>query len=148
MSDIQENIRKLVNDALRQGDKERLGALRMLSAAIGKEEKDSQKPMTEEGFVNLLNRLRKQHQASMDQFKQAGRTDLYEKEYAEKKVIESLLPEQLSGEELEKLIDQAISDSQAAAPQDIGKVMGQLKQKVHGKADMSEVSRLVKEKLA
>ena len=120
----------------------------MLSAAIGKEEKDSQKPMTEEGFVNLLNRLRKQHQASMDQFKQAGRTDLYEKEDAEKKVIESLLPEQLSGEELEKLIDQAISDSQAAAPQDIGKVMGQLKQKVHGKADMSEVSRLVKEKLA
>lgn len=148
MSNIREDIRQQVNQCLKQGEKERLGVLRMISSEIGKHEIDKKTSITQDDFISLLNRLRKQHQASMDQFKEAGRQDLYDQEVAEKSIVESLLPEQLSEEELVKIISEAIATTGAQSAQEMGKVMGQVKEKVFGKADLGQVSKIIKEKLS
>ncbi len=148
MSNIREDIRQQVNQCLKQGDKERLGVLRMISSEVGRFEIDNKTAVTQNDFVALLNKLRKQHQASMDQFKSAGREDLYAIEVAEKAIVESLLPEQMGGEELEKIIAKAIADTGATSGKEIGKVMGQIKDQVFGKADMGEVSKIIREKLS
>ena len=147
MSNIREDIGQQIKEALRQGEKERLGVLRMIGSEISKLEIEKRQPINEAEFIALLNRMCKQHQASMDQFKQGGRDDLYKKEEAEKTIVESFLPEQLSPKELEQMINSAIENIGARSKQDIGKVMGQIKNKLLGKADMGEVSRIVKEKL-
>lgn len=148
MSNIREDIRQQVNQCLKQGEKERLGVLRMISAEVGKFEIDKKTDISQEDFIALLNRLRKQHQASMDQFKEAGRQDLYDQEVAEKAIVESLLPEQLSEEEVTKIIDEVIAATGAKTAQEMGKVMGPVKEKVFGKADLGQVSKIIREKLA
>ncbi|MBE8182826.1 MAG: GatB/YqeY domain-containing protein [Candidatus Portiera sp.] len=148
MSNIREDIRQQVNQCLKQGEKERLGVLRMISSEIGKYEIDKKTSITQDNFIALLNRLRKQHQASMDQFKDAGRQDLYDIEVAEKAIVESLLPEQLSDEELDKLVSEAITKTGAQSAQEMGKVMGLLKEQLFGKADLGQVSKLIREKLS
>ena len=147
MTNIREDMRHKVNDCMRQGDKERLGVFRIVNSEIGKHEIDARKPITQEEFVQLLNRMRKQHQASMDQFQAAGRDDLYQKESAEKEIIETLLPKQLTSEEVAVFVDEAIKSSGAQGVQDMGKAMQAIKDKVFGKADMGEVSQLIKSKL-
>lgn len=147
-ANIREDIRQQVNGCLRRGDKERLGVLRIISSEIGILEIDKKEPINQTDFVQLLIRLRKQHQASMDQFKDAGREDLYNQEATEKAIVESLLPEQLSGGERDKIITAGIQASNATSPKDIGKVMAQVKEELLGKADMGEVSKVIKEKLS
>lgn len=147
MINIREDIRRMANGAMRSGDKQKVVALRMLGSEIDKHEIENQKSITQEEFIQLLNRMRKQHQTSMDQFKTAGRDDLYQKEALEKGVIESLLPEQLSDEEVIVYVDEAIKTSDAQSLKDMGRVMIAVKDKVFGRVDMGKLSGIIKARL-
>lgn len=102
---------------------------------------------TDEDVMSVINKEIKQRRDSIEQFEKAGRTDLVDKEKAELAILETYLPEQMSEEEVKKLVDEAVATTNAASPQDMGKVMAALMPKVKGKADGSLVSRLVKEAL-
>jgi len=131
-------------------DAEKTSTLRMLLSAIGYYE--TQKGgagyvASDEDVLAVIQREAKQHKDSIEQFTTAGRTDLVDKEKKELTFLETYLPEQMAEEEVKKLVDEAVSQTGATSPQDIGKVMGALMPKVKGKADGTLVSRLVKESL-
>ncbi|GIR87817.1 MAG: hypothetical protein CM15mP86_12760 [Gammaproteobacteria bacterium] len=104
--------------------------------------------MTDEDALRILQRMIKQRKESISQFADAGRTELAEKEEKEISILQDFLPEQLGEEEIRELVTEAISATEASEPADIGKVMGALKSKIKGNADMGLVSRIVKENLA
>lgn len=141
-------IQQQVQQAMRAKDKKRLTALRTIDAAVLKHQVDSRQEISEEDFIILLNQLRKQRNEAMEQFKQANRNDLYEQELFEKNIIEEFLPEQLSNSEIEQLVSEAIAESGAREIKQMGMVMAKLKTTLMGKADMGQVSALVKDKLA
>ena len=133
--------------ALRAGNKIELGALRLAIAALKRQAIDTRSTLTEDAEFAVLQKLIKQGRDSQQQFAAAGRDDLASKEAAEIAVYERYLPKALSGVELEALIRTAITESGAAGIKDMGKVMAALKARVQGRADMSAVSRKVKERL-
>jgi uncharacterized protein YqeY len=136
-----------VKAAMRSKDKERLGALRQIQAAFKQKEVDERIELSDEQTIAILDKMAKQHRDSIDQFKQADRNDLVEIEQFELNIIESYLPAQLSEVEINSLIEEAISDTGAESIKDMGKVMGTLKGKLQGRADMGKVSSLIKAKL-
>ena len=113
-----------------------------------KEEIDKKIVLTDEDALRILQRMIKQRKESISQFADAGRTELAEKEEKEISLLQDFLPEQLGEEEIRELVTEAISATEASEPADIGKVMGALKSKIKGNADMGLVSRIVKENLA
>jgi len=133
--------------AMKAGDKPRLGTIRLIMAAIKQEEVDKRKELTDDDVITILTRMVKQRRDSVEQYTNAGRTDLAEQETFEIGIIEAYLPEQLSADEVASIIDEVITATGAAGPQDMGKVMGQLKGKLQGRADMGAASALVKQKL-
>ena len=147
MSGIKTQISNDVKDAMRSKDKDRLAALRLILAAFKQKEVDERIELSDEQSISVLNKMAKQHRDSIEQFGQANRDDLIKKEQLELDVIESYLPEKLSEEEVNLLIDEAISETEANSAKDIGKVIGLLKGKLQGQADMGEVSRLNRGKL-
>ena len=148
MSGIKTQISNDVKDAMRSKDKDRLAALRLILAAFKQKEVDERIELSDEQSISILNKMAKQHRDSIEQFGQANRDDLIKKEQLELDIIESYLPEKLSEEEVNLLIDEAISETEANSAKDMGKVIGLLKGKLQGQADMGEVSRLIKTKLS
>lgn len=147
MADIKSQISDDVKAAMRSKDKERLAALRLIQAAFKQKEVDERIELSDEQTIVILDKMAKQHRDSIDQFQQADRNDLVEKEQFELNIIESYLPTRLSEAEINNLIDEAISTTGAESIKDMGKVMGILKGKLQGRADMGQVSALIKSRL-
>jgi uncharacterized protein YqeY len=119
----------------------------MAVAEIKKEEIEKKSDLNDQEVTSILQKMIKQRKDSCNQFRSAGRDELAQKEEREIETLTQFLPEQLGEEEIKELVTKAITNLKAETPQDIGKVMGTLKSDLQGKADMSVVSHLVKEKL-
>jgi len=147
VTDIKTQISDNIKEAMRQKDKERLAALRLILASFKQKEIDERIELKDEHSIAILNKMAKQHRDSIEQFGKANRDDLIKKEQQELDVIESYLPKKMPSEKIDLLIKEVISETGASSPKDMGKVMGLLKGKLQGRADMSEVSKLIKDKL-
>jgi len=142
---------QLTNDmkaAMKGGDKERLGVIRLVNAAIKQREVDERIMLDDTQVLGVLEKMLKQRRDSVDQFQKAGRTDLADKETFEIGVIQGYLPAQLSAAQVDAIIGATIAEAGAGGPKDMGKVMGLVKPKVAGRTDMGKLSELVKTKLA
>ena len=142
---------QLIDDmktALRAGDKQRLGVIRLVNAAIKQREVDERIVLDDAQVLAVLEKMLKQRRDSVAQFEQAGREDLAAIERFEIGVIEGYLPAKLDADELDALIAAAIADSGASSARDMGKVMALVKERAAGRADMGAVSRLIKDRLA
>ena len=129
-------------------DKARLGAIRLLMAEIKQREVDTRVELNDEDILAVVTKMVKQRRDSISQFEAAGRQDLADKESAEILVLQEFLPQQLTADEIDALIEQAITESGAAVMADMGKVMAVLKPKIQGRADVGAVSAQVKTRLA
>jgi uncharacterized protein YqeY len=134
--------------AMKAGDKPRLAVIRLINAAIKQREVDERIKLDDAQVLAVLDKMVKQRRDSVAQYEQAGRTELAEQEQFEIGVIQEYLPAALSEEKVVALVDEAIAATAAGSLQDMGKVMGVLKPKLQGRADMGAVSALVKQKLA
>lgn len=146
--DLKNTIVEQTKEAMRAKDKARLGVLRLVGAAIKQIEVDERRELQDDDVLGVLEKMLKQRRESQSQYEQAGREELAAQEAFEIDVIAAYLPEALSEEELETLIANAIATTSAQSMQDMGKVMGQLKPELKGRADMREVSAKVKARLA
>jgi uncharacterized protein YqeY len=133
--------------AMRSGEKERLGIIRMITAAIKQREVDERITLDDVQVVNVLEKMIKQRKESLVQFQAGNRPDLVEKESGEINLLQSYMPSQLSEVEIDGLIGDAIAASGAASIKDMGKVMGIIKGKAQGRADMAAVGAKIKAKL-
>jgi len=133
--------------AMKAGEKDRLKVVRLILAAIKQIEVDTREELDEAAVLTVLTKMVKQRRDSVEQFENGDREDLAAIERAEIKIINTYLPEQLSAQELTALVDEAIRASGAESIRDMGKVMGQIKAKASGRADMGAVSATVKERL-
>jgi uncharacterized protein YqeY len=134
--------------AMKARESQRLGALRLLLAAIKQREVDERKDMNDADVLSVIEKMLKQRRDSVTQYEAGARQDLADVEKFEIGILSAYLPQQLSETEIGAEIDAAIAQAGAKGPQDMGKVMGPLKAKLAGKADMARVSALVKTKLA
>jgi uncharacterized protein len=134
--------------AMKAGDKERLGVIRLINAAIKQKEVDERIELDDAQVVAVLDKMVKQRRDSVSQYDAAGREDLAGIERAEIAVIEHYLPARMSEAEIVDAIDNAMRQSGAAGPADMGKLMGVLKPMLAGKADMGEVSAIAKRRLS
>ena len=144
---LKERIQQDVKDAMRAKDKPRLGTIRLITAAIKQREVDERIELDDAQVLVVLDKMCKQRRESITQFEQAGRDDLAAQEKAELEMIQQYLPEQLGEAEINELIDAAMEQTGASSMKDMGKVMGQLKPKLQGRADMGAVSALIKARL-
>ncbi len=144
---LKAQISEDMKSTMKAGDKDRLKVLRLMRAAIQQIEVDKRIELDDSAVLGVLDKMVKQRRDSITQFKNGGREDLADIELAEIAVLETYLPEQLGEAELDKIINQAIKDSGAESIRDMGKVMGQIKAKAAGRADMGAVSAKVKERL-
>ena len=147
-SALLERIQEDVKAAMRARDRERLGVLRQITAAIKQREVDERRQLDDAEVIATLERMRKQRRESIAQYEKAGREDLVQKERLEIEIIESYLPEPLGEEEIATLVEQAMAEAGATSLRDMGKVMGLLKPRLQGRADMGRVSALVRQKLS
>ena len=134
--------------AMKAGEKDRLGVIRLVNAAIKQKEVDERVEMTDALVLAVLEKMVKQRKDSIAQYEAAGREDLAAVERYELTVIDAYLPAKLGEAEILAAIDAAITATGAAGPADMGKLMAVLKSKLAGQADMGEVSKLVKQRLA
>jgi len=145
------NLKQQINDQVKQamkgGEKARLKVLRMLTAAIKQKEIDERIELDDAEVLAVIDKQIKQRRESIEQYSAGGRPELAEAEQAEIDILSDFLPEQLTDEELEAMIVAAIAATGAESMADMGKVMGQLKPKVQGRADMKQVSAAVRAKL-
>ena len=146
--DLKRRIHDDIKSAMRARERERLGALRQISAAIKQREIDGRVELDSPGVIAVLERMLKQRRDSLGYFESAGREDLAARESFEISVIEGYMPARLSLEERGALLDAALAETGAASMKDMGKVMGWLKPKVQGRVDMKEVSAAVRARLA
>ena len=132
-------------DAMRAGDRERVGALRLIANELQKAHKDGSGDQADE--VAVLQRERKRRLEAADAYREASRQDLADSEQREAEIIEGYLPQQLSDEDLRAIVGDVVAESGAASPQEMGKVMSVVMPQVKGRADGKRVSAAVKEKL-
>jgi hypothetical protein len=145
---LKERINEDMKAALKARQSERLSAIRLLMAAVKQREIDERKMLDDTAVISVVERLIKQRRDSIEQFQAAGRTDLVDKESAELELLKQYLPQPLSEPELAAAIEAAIAEANASGPQAMGKVIGILKPRLAGRADMGRVSSLVKAKLS
>jgi uncharacterized protein len=145
--ELRSRIEADTKDALKSGAKDKVSTLRMLNAALKNKQIDKRRPLTEEEVMETVRSLIKQRRDSVEQFAKGGRQDLVDKETAEIGVLEVYLPQQLTREELEVLVRDAITQAGAQGAKDMGKVMKTLIPMVGGRADGKLVSELVKNAL-
>ena len=145
---LKDRILQDVKDAMRARDKSRLATIRLITAAIKQQEVDERIELDDTQVLALLDKMCKQRRESISQFEKAGRDDLIAQETSELELIQTYLPEQLDEDEIAALIEEAMASTGAASIKDMGKVMGQLKPKLQGRADMGAVSAMIKAKLA
>ena len=145
MSDLKQRINDNVKDAMRAKEKERLKTLRLITSAIKQIEVDKRIELDkDDDIVAVLEKMLKQRKDSIEAFEKAGRDDLTAIEVAEVAIIKEYMPEQMSDEDVDALIVEAIAATGAAEMKDMGKVMADLKPRVQGRADMGKVSQKVK----
>jgi len=145
---IKARITEAMKDAMRAKEKERLGAIRLILTEFKKIEVDERQDVTDERAISVLDKMVKQRKDSVSQYEAANREDLAEIERAEIVVIEAYLPAKMGEAEIVAAIQAAIAETGASGPADMGKLMGALKPKLAGQADMGLVSKLVKQQLA
>ena len=148
MASLKERITEDMKTAMRAGEKDRLATIRLVLAAVKQIEVDERITLDDARMLTVLEKMVKQRKESIAQFEAGGRADLVAKEAAELTVIQAYLPAQLSESELDALIAEAIASTGAATIKDMGKVMGVVKAKAQGKADMGSVSARIKQKLS
>jgi hypothetical protein len=144
---LRQRIRTEMTAALRAGDKVRLGTLRMLVAAVTNREKDVLHELSDDEVREVAGREVKKRTESIDAFAAAGRTELVERERAEREILSAFAPEQLSDAQVDALIDEAIASTGATTPQELGKVMGLVMGAVKGRADGAVVQTKVRARL-
>jgi hypothetical protein len=133
--------------AMRSGEKERLGTIRMITAAIKQREVDERISLDDGQVLSVLEKMIKQRKESLEQFRAGNRADLADKEAAEITLLQGYMPSQLSAAELDALINEAVAATGATSIKDMGKVMGLIKTKAQGRADMGAVGAKIKAKL-
>jgi len=146
-SSLKIRIQDEVKAAMRSGDKPRLGALRLITAAIKQVEVDSRIEMTDSDVIAVLDKMCKQRRESIEQYSKAKRDDLVAVEEAELAIIGEFLPKPLTEGEITALIDDAVKQTGAGSIRDMGKVMAIIKPKAQGRADMGKISGLIKSRL-
>jgi uncharacterized protein len=144
---LKERITDDMKAAMRAGEKERLGVIRMITSAIKQREVDERITLDDTQVLNVLEKMIKQRKESLVQFQAGNRQDLVEKEAAEITLLQGYLPSQLSDAEIDALIKDAIAATGAASIKDMGKVMAVIKGKAQGRADMAAVGAKIKAKL-
>jgi len=137
-----------LTDAMRAGETERRDALRLILAALRSAEKELQRPLKEDEELQVLQRERKRRVEAADAFRAGGREEQAAKEDRELEILEEFMPEQLSDDELEEIVDDVIAEVGATGVRDFGRVMADVMPQVAGRADGAVVSQLVREKLA
>lgn len=145
---LKDRIKEDVKQAMRAKDQARLDALRMLAAAIQRREVDERITLDDTQVLATIDKLVKQGRESVEQYEKGGRADLAAKEKADIALFQSYLPAALSEAEIDQLIASAIRDTGAASVKDMGKVMGALKPKLQGRADMAQVGARIKARLS
>lgn len=143
-----EKIREEIKTAMKNGNKERLETLRMILSELTKEEIDSRKPLDDEAAAKVLKRSIKKRKESIEQFRAGNRMDLVAREEAQLKIIDEFCPQQLSAEEVEKIVIAAIAETGAKGKQDTGKVMKVVMGKYGGQVDGKVIQQIVASKLA
>jgi uncharacterized protein YqeY len=145
---LKDDIKADMKEALKAKDSARLGSIRLLQAAIQRREVDERIELDDAQVLAVVEKLVKQSRDAISQFEQAGRQELADKELADVAVWEKYLPEQLGDEEIDALVKEALEQSGASSMKDMGTVMGILKPKLQGKADMGKVSARIKAALS
>ncbi len=145
---LKARITEDMKNAMRSGEKDRLGLIRMLQAAIKQREVDERIELDDTQVLSVIDKMIKQRRDSVTQFEAGGRADLVAKESAEIAWLTDYLPAQLSDAELDALVQDAIATTGATSMKDMGKVMGYVKPKAQGRADMGAVSARIKASLA
>jgi len=148
MSTLKVRITEDMKAAMRAKEAERLGAIRMLTAAIKQKEVDERVELDDAAVVGIVDKLLKQRKDSIEAFQKADRQDLVAKEQAEAAVLQAYLPARLSADEVAAEVKAIVAELGAKGPGDMGKVMGAVKQRLAGKADMGQVSAAVKAALS
>ena len=144
---LKTRIHEAMKVAMRAKDKQRLGTIRLIQAEIKRIEVDERIDIDDARLLAVLDKMCKQRRDSIQQYTDAGRTELAEIEIAEINVIQDFLPAQLNQDELASMIADAVASTGAASMKDMGKVMAVLKPQLQGRADMGEVSKLIKSQL-
>lgn len=144
---LKTRIKQEMVAAMKAGDKRRLGVIRLLLAAIKQREVDERIELDDTQVLTVLDKMVKQRRDSIAQYEKAGRTDLAEQESFEISVLHDYLPAALSEEEIDTLIDQAIASTGASSVKEMGKVMGVIKPKAQGRADMGKIGAMIKARL-
>ena len=142
-----EKLKQDMVEAMKNKEKERLTVIRMVKAAMDQEHIDRKREINDELLIDVVNKQIKMRKDSIAEFDKAGRTDLSEKTQSEVEILMAYLPEQLSLEEVAKIIDEIFEEVKPEGPKDMGKVMKEATAKLKGKADMKDVSNIIKEKL-
>jgi len=145
---LKDRITEDMKGAMRAGEKERLGTIRLALAAIKQREVDERITLDDGQVLAALEKMIKQRKESIAQFESGGRADLVAKEQAELAILQVYLPAQMSEAEIDALIAEAVAATGASSIKDMGKVMGIVKAKAQGKADMGAVSARIKQKLS
>ena len=148
MTDLKSTIAAATKAAVRARERDRVKALRLVNAAVKQTEIDQRKPLADADVLAVLTKMRKQRRDSLQQFQDAGRDDLATIEQFEIGVIEEFMPEALSADALAGEVEAVIAEVGAVGMKDMGKVMGTIKGRVAGRADMGTVSRMVRAALA
>jgi uncharacterized protein YqeY len=141
-------IEQDLSEAMRQRDGDRRDALRLILNALRSAEKELQRPLSEDEELQVLQRERKRRVEAIEAYRAGGREDRAEAEEGELAVLEEFMPEPLSEDELERIVDNAIAENGATSMRDLGRVMADVMPQIAGRADGSAVSQLVREKLA
>lgn len=144
---LKQRLQDDVKEAMRAKDKDRLGTLRLILAAIKQREVDERIELDDSQTLLVLDKMLKQRRESIAQFTSAGREDLAAKEQAEVGVIQGYMPAALSADEIDALIERAVAASGATSVRDMGKVMAAIREQVQGRADMAQVSTRIKARL-
>lgn len=145
---LKARIKDDLKTAMRNRDQARVDSLRLLNAAIQRREVDERKQLDDAEVLATIDKLVKQARESIEQYEKGGRPELAAKEQADVAVWQSYLPEPLSEAEIDRLIEQAIAETGAGSVKDMGKVMGVLRPRLQGRADMGQASARVKARLA
>ena len=145
---LKEKINEDMKSAMRSKDVALLGTIRLIQAAIKQKEVDERILVDDSSVISIIEKMLKQRNDSIEAFKKANRTDLVDKEEFEVSVLKNYMPEQLTAEEVEKIIQEVIKKIGASSMKEMGPVMAQAKEILSGKANMAEVSKIIKAKLS
>ena len=145
---LKEKINEDMKSAMRSKDVALLGTIRLIQAAIKQKEVDERILVDDNSVISIIEKMLKQRNDSIEAFKKANRNDLVDKEEFEVSVLKNYMPEQMNAEEVEKIIQEVIKKIGASSMKEMGQVMSQAKEILSGKANMAEVSKIIKAKLS